>query len=207
MTFKEPAASSQYFYHLYSRGDLLSSKGGTLPCPRPTPSALNQPETLSLWIWETVRLLSLRVMEPSLYLSSHTCSRARMDPQQLRTRVRSQFWSRPSRATPQKADSTYGWSSTVLSRRAYPTRWTSWNPPYMSQMWFLLPRKHPWTHSLTMAPTEAQATRRDAERSSQEGERKDLSCSQTATFVCFQETWKMIQMIQTSRLRRLPFCR
>lgn len=194
--FKEPAAFSELFPYLYWRGELPSSGGATSACPRPTSLGQSQP----LWTWKTVRLLSLRVMQPSPCLRSQTCLRARMAPYQLRTRVRSRPW---RRATPLTADTTCGWSSKVPSGRAYPRQWTYWNPPYTSQMWFPVPKKHPWTHSLTMVPTETQTTRRDIGRSSREGELKDLSCLQAAALVCFQD----LKKIQTSRVRRLFFCR
>lgn len=156
---------------VHSRAALLSSEGATSPCPRPTPSALSPPEMASLRTRAMAGPLSPRATQRSPCASSRTCSRARMLPRPLRTRVRVQPWSWFSLASPRTAGRTCGWSSRVLSRRAFPTLWIYWNLPYMSQMWFQAPRKHPWTRSLTMAPTGALATRSDAERSSQEGEK------------------------------------
>ncbi|TMS03785.1 Transient receptor potential cation channel subfamily V member 4 [Larimichthys crocea] len=52
--------------------------------------------------------LSLRAMQHSHYLSSQTCSRARMPPSQFRIRVRVQPWSWFNPASLQTADKTCG---------------------------------------------------------------------------------------------------
>lgn len=166
---------SPTFCHCYhSRAALLCSEGAT------------SPELLLLRTLEMVGLLRRKMMQPSHCLHSQTCLRVRMAPSQHRTQVWIRLWSRlspaSSPASPQTADRTSEWSFMVHSRRAFQTQWTCWKPPYMSQMWCQDLKKPPWTPSLTMAPMEMQAIRRNARRNSQEGE---TALSQCVSFIAW----------------------
>lgn len=169
--FSGEAALSETYDDFYSRVAVLSSKGATLLYPRLTPLDLPQPKLLCVWTRAMAGLLSLTVMQHSLCVSSQTCLRLRMPLPQLRTLVRVQPWKWFHPVSPLIAGRICAWSSRVLSRKVFLTLWTYWNPPYMTQMWFPAPRKHPWILFLTMARTGTPATRNGAGRSSQEGEK------------------------------------